>query len=129
MHGFSIVLLAASISLVSAGGSAQNPDPCAVLTSSEIQSVQGERVSATKASRPERGRFAVFQCFYSLPTFSKSISLDVTRPRANEKETPSDQWKAMFRGSAAKKGNENSRRGEEEEREREKGSSPPRKVS
>ena len=128
MHGFSIVLLAASISLVSAGESAQNPDPCAVLTKSEIESVQGERVAATKASRPERGRFAVSQCFYSLPTFSKSISLEVTRPRANEKEKPEDQWKAMFRGAPAKKG-ERERKGQrEEEEEREKETSAPRKV-
>ena len=86
MHGaLSIVLLLGSISLAAAAPQAATRefDPCSLLTSSEIQSVQGERVSTTKASRPERGRFAVFQCFYSLPTFSKSISLDVTRPRAN----------------------------------------------
>ena len=132
MHGaLSIVLLLGSVSLAAPAPApaTKDFDPCSLLTASDIRSVQGERVSATKASRPERGRFAVSQCFYSLPTFSKSISLEVTRPEANEKETPSDQWKAMFRGSAAKKGNEESRRGEEEEREREKGSSPPRKVS
>src|SRR6266542_2791128 len=129
MHGFSIVLLAGSISLVSAGETAENPDPCALLTKSEIESVQGELVTATKASRPERGRFAVSQCFYSLPTFSKSISLEVTRPRANEREKPEDQWKAMFRAASAKK-IEHEREGKrEEEEEREKESSPPRKIA
>jgi hypothetical protein len=129
MHGFSIALLAGSISLAASTGKAAEKDfdPCSLLTSSEIESVQGERVSATKASRPERGRFAVSQCFYSLPTFSKSISLEVTRPRANEREKPEDQWKAMFRGAPAKKSGRE-RKGREEE-EREKETSAPRKIS
>ncbi len=140
MHGFSIVLLAGSISLAapSAPAAESNPDPCALLTKSEIESVQGERVTATKASRPERGRFAVSQCFYSLPTFSKSISLEVTRPRANEREKPEDQWKAMFRGATAKASEREedarSRKGQreaegEKEKEKEKESSPPRKIA
>jgi hypothetical protein len=126
----SITLLAGAISLAVSIGEAveKNPDPCALLTKSEIESVQGERVIATKASQPERGRFAVSQCFYSLPTFSKSISLEVTRPRANEREKPEDQWKAMFREAPAKKG-EREREGRGEKEEREKESSPPRKIA
>jgi len=138
MHGaLSIVLLLGSVSLAAAApeGAAREFDPCSLLTASDIQSVQGERVAATKASRPERGRFAVSQCFYSLPTFSKSLSLEVTRPRANEKEKPEDQWKAMFRGASGKKSERKEearlRKGgkREEEEEKEKESSPPRKVS
>ncbi len=129
MHGFSsIVLLVGSISLAvsTAEATGKNPDPCALLTKSEIESVQGERVSATKASRPERGRFAVSQCFYSLATFSKSVSLEVTRPRANEAEKPEDQWRAMFRGGSEK---ETEREKDREAREGIKESSPPRKIA
>ena len=139
MHGaLSIVLLLGSVSLAAAApeGAAREFDPCSLLTATDIQSVQGERVAAKKASRPERGRFAVSQCFYSLPTFSKSISLEVTRPRANEKEKPEDQWKAMFRGAPAKKGEREEearlRKGgkrEEQQEEREKESVPPRKIA
>ena len=140
MHGaLSTVLLLGSVSLAAPAPApaTKDFDPCSLLTASDIRSVQGERVSATKASRPERGRFAVSQCFFSLPTFSKSISLEVTRPGANEKEKPSDQWKAMFRAaSTTKKEKEEeekkarARRGGrgEEEGEKEKESSPPRKV-
>jgi hypothetical protein len=129
MHGYPIVVLALSISLAASGAPAaeKNPDSCALLTKSEIEAVQGEHVNATKASRPERGRFAVSQCFYSLPTFSKSISLEVTRPRSNETEKPVDQWNAMFRGAPAKK-SERERKGREEE-EREKEASLPRKIA
>jgi len=129
MHGaLSTVLLLGSVSLAAPAPApaTKDFDPCSLLTASDIRSVQGERVSATKASRPERGRFAVSQCFYSLPTFSKSISLEVTRPEANEKEKPSDQWKAMFRAASATKGTRGGRG--EEEGEKEKESSPPRKV-
>jgi hypothetical protein len=141
MHGsLSIVLLAGSISLAASTGEAAEKDfdPCSLLTKSEIESVQGELVTATKASRPERGRFAVSQCFYSLPTFSKSISLEVTRPRADEREKPEDQWKAMFRGAPAKNSEREEEReararepkggNREEEEESEKKSSPPRKI-
>jgi hypothetical protein len=127
----SITRLAGAISLAVSTGEAveKNPDPCALLTKSEIESVQGERVSATKASRPERGRFAVSQCFYSLPTFSKSISLEVTRPRANETEKPKDQWRAMFRGEPTEKSEREHKSDREGEEEREKESSPPRKIA
>ena len=74
------------------------------------------------------------QCFYSLPTFSKSISLEVTRPRSNEKEKPEDQWKAMFRGAPANEREEEARlrkggKREEQQEEREKESVPPRKIA
>ena len=74
------------------------PDPCALLTPQEIRSVQGEAVSETKSSRPERGRFAVTQCFFSLPTFSRSISLEVIRRDAARPAavSPRDHWRDIF---------------------------------
>ena len=71
-------------------------DPCSLLTRGEIEEVQGDRVVSTKASEPERDRFAVSQCFYSLATFSKSISLEVTRRRPQAAESPRTGWKQMF---------------------------------
>jgi hypothetical protein len=73
-------------------------DPCALLTPREIESVQGETVSATKSSRPERGRFAVSQCFYTLPTFSRSISLEVIRRDAARPAaaSPREHWREIF---------------------------------
>src|SRR6266480_2320078 len=58
-----------------AGGGA-----CALLSSSDIQAVQGEAVSDTQASERSNEALVTSQCFYRLPIFSKSISLDVMRP-------------------------------------------------
>jgi hypothetical protein len=71
-------------------------DPCSLLTRREIEEVQGDRLTSRKGSEPERGRFAVSQCFYTLATFSKSISLEVTRRLPGETESPRAHWKQMF---------------------------------
>ena len=53
-------------------------DPCALLTADEIQAVQRERPQISKPSSQPAGDLVVRQCFYQLPTFEKSISLEVT---------------------------------------------------
>ncbi len=52
---------------------------CALLTSAEIDAVQGEVAADIKGNDRENGGLTVSQCFYTLPTFSKSISLQLTR--------------------------------------------------
>jgi len=84
---------------------AERFDPCSLLTRREIEEIQKDRVVSTKASEPERDRFAVSQCFYTLATFSKSISLEVTRRHAGEAESPRAYWKQMF-ARALEKGKE-----------------------
>ena len=54
-------------------------DACALLTSQEIRSVQGESLKETKASGKAEGGFSISQCFFTLPTFTNSISLAVTQ--------------------------------------------------
>ncbi len=53
---------------------------CALLSSSDIQGVQGEAVSATQGSTHANGAFVTTQCFYRLPTFNKSVNLEIMRP-------------------------------------------------
>ena len=52
-------------------------DACALLTSKEIESVQGEAIKETKLSGQAAGGFSMSQCFYTLPTFTNSVSLMV----------------------------------------------------
>jgi hypothetical protein len=92
---------------------------CSLLTSGEIESVQGEPVIAAKESRPERGLVAVSQCFYTVRTLSKSVSLEVTRPRGDGRKMPRELWGEMF-------GYLRERRREPEDGEK---SSPPRKIA
>jgi hypothetical protein len=102
-------------------------DACSLLTSAEIRAVQHEPVASTKSAEPQRNRFSVSQCFYTLPTFAKSISLEVTRRRPGETRGPRDDWKQLF---GAPSGNESDR--EREERSGngdEEKASPPRRIS
>ncbi len=99
-------LVAAFVLLAGAAASAAPAparfDPCSLLTAREIQEVQGDRVVSTKASEPERDRFAVSQCFYTLATFSNSISLEVTRRRAGAPDDPRAHWKQTFARAVGK---------------------------
>src|SRR5689334_21603958 len=53
------------------------PDPCALLSSSEIEKVQGEGVADKKFSQQPGGGFVLRACFYQTPTFTESISLSI----------------------------------------------------
>jgi hypothetical protein len=53
-------------------------DACALLTSAEIEAIQGERVEESKPTvQPGGGSFAN-QCLFRTPTLSKSVSLSLT---------------------------------------------------
>jgi len=54
---------------------AAQPDACSVLTKAEVAAVQGEAFTSVKLSPRDGGT----RCFYQLPTFSKSVSVDVMR--------------------------------------------------
>ncbi len=102
-------------------------DACALLTTKEIETIQGEPLKTTKLSgRSQRG-FVVSQCFFTLPTFTNSISLAVTqRAKSAGARDPKEFWEDRFGGE----------KHENREREREKGrgeeeeeSSPPKKIA
>lgn len=68
---------------------AAHRNACEVLTRSDVAAVQGE--AFTDAKLTTRGETS--QCFYQLPTFVKSVSLDVTRPGR-------DFWRDTFEENA-----------------------------
>jgi hypothetical protein len=124
-----LVLGCAASSVAAAAGKF---DPCSLLTRREIEEVQGDRLASQKASEPGRERFAVSQCFYTLATFSKSISLEVTRRLPGEAASPRAYWKQMF-FRAMEKGKDREEEAESGEREgREKAreaAAKPRRIS
>jgi hypothetical protein len=105
-------------------------DACSLLTSADIRAVQNAPVASMKSSEPERERFTVSQCFYTLAPFSKSISLEVTRRRPGGKEGPRDYWKELFAPSRWKEKDRDREKEKvsEGKEEREKRSSAPRRV-
>ncbi|MDQ1638560.1 MAG: hypothetical protein QOF62_1899 [Pyrinomonadaceae bacterium] len=115
-------------------------DACALLDSKEIQTVQGEAVKETKLSGQAGGGLQISQCFFTLPTFSNSISLLVAQKGDGaDAKDPRDFWRETFqKGSAGEKERERERdkkdrdkdkkaggRSEEEEDE----GAPPQKVA
>jgi len=72
-------------------------DACTLLTSAEIEALQGEPLQESKSTAPGDKSLAVSQCFFQLPTLTKSISLQVVRP-GNTPGAPTAQqvWGEMF---------------------------------
>ena len=58
-------------------------DACELITKSEIKSVQGADVGEAKGSERPSGPFILSQCYYTAAPFNKSVSLEVTRGRAD----------------------------------------------
>jgi len=72
-------------------------DPCSLLTSDEIKAVQGEVLKEMTPSNRSDGGFIISQCFYTLPTFTNSISLLVAqRGDSGGARDPKDFWRETF---------------------------------
>jgi len=101
---------------------------CAMLTSQEVESVQGEALKETKLDERSADGLNVSQCFFTLPTFAKSISLAVTQkadgPGARD---PRQFWSDTFhRDKEPRKDRDREKdQGEKEDAE----SRPPQKIS
>jgi len=82
--------------------------------------VQGEPVKDTKSTNRSSGSFAISQCFYTVATFNKSVSLEVTRTADASRSGAKEFWERTFH----KKGGAEEERDEEEEREGKEKSKP-----
>src|SRR5713226_7805233 len=79
-------------------------DPCKLLTSPEIQAVQGEPLKETTPSVQSAADFVTMQCYYELPTPSNSISLTLTLrdPEKKGGQSVKDFWEKTFAKSEEK---------------------------
>ncbi len=82
-------------------------DPCSLLTSDEIKSVQGEAFKNAMRSDRQDGDFIVAQCYYALPTSVNSVVLNVTTAKEGAgAPAPKKFWEDTFGRDA---GEENDR--------------------
>jgi hypothetical protein len=65
--------------LGTAASSPRFPNACQLLTPRDIARVQGETLKSVKLTESNENGLRVSQCFYALPSFTNSISLDVMR--------------------------------------------------
>lgn len=78
-------LLALALLLAAAASAAAaTPSACDVLSASEIAAVQGQRYTDAKLTETHLGELAVSQCFYELPAFAKSVSVEIFRGDVEE---------------------------------------------
>lgn len=105
-------------------------DACALLTSKEIEAIQGEAPKENKLSGQSAGGFSMSQCFFTLPNFTNSISLSLTQPGEGAgARDPKDYWRDTFHTEKEKgrdkdkdrAADRDEKKGEEEE---EKGATP-----
>jgi hypothetical protein len=107
-------------------------DACALLTSQEIESVQGEAIKETKLSGQATGGFSMSQCFYALPTFTNSVSLLVAqRGEGAGSHDPKEFWRDTFHEDKAGKKDKGDREKERDKKrsEQEEEGAPPLKVA
>ena len=78
-------------------------DSCTLLTSEEIQAVQGEALSSTKPTTHQVQGLAMYDCFFTLPTFTNSISLSITQsgPGADARDAR-QAWRETVAAATAK---------------------------
>jgi hypothetical protein len=100
-------------------------DACELLGDGDIQSVQGEAVSRRQASSTPGGGLVVSQCYFALPTASKSVSLSLTqRGQGSSAQDPRRRWRSMFG-----KDRDRDAKGKGEPEGEEEAATPPEKVA
>lgn len=102
-------------------------DACALLNSDEVQAVQGEAIKETKLSGQATGGFSISQCFYTLQTFTNSISLTVAhRGDGAGAHNPTDFWRETFHESEHEEKEKGGKGGKKLSEEEEEGAPPER---
>lgn len=103
-----------------AGLNTVKTDACSLLTSKEIESVQGQPLQLPKSTGQSNGGLAVSQCYFALPAISNSISLTLTqRSDGPDARDPKEFWNETFHDEKK----EEKKRDEEEEK-----GAPPEKI-
>lgn len=96
---------------------------CALLSSGDIEAVQGEAVAESQGTEHKGGTLVTSQCFYRLPTYEKSVILELIR--ASPENPSKDALKKFMRekyerAEAEHEAEEQRERAREKELERER---------
>lgn len=74
-----IQMLTAFLFMMGTAASPRFRNACQMLTQRDIARVQGESFKSVKLTESDENGLRVSQCFYALPSFTNSISVDVMR--------------------------------------------------
>ena len=93
---------------------------CALLSGAELKEVQGEEPADAQGSEHLSGPLSMSQCFFRLPTFSKSVNLEIVRAAPNAPAGALKEfWRKRFHPEAIEARERERELKEERERERE----------
>ena len=90
MRSLLILLLGSSMTVAAS--------PCSVIPNAAIERTLGEKVSNAKPVSQMTGELRYAQCFYSLPTFTNSISVSVVTPGPTDRhhDAAREFWERRF---------------------------------
>jgi hypothetical protein len=117
------MLTAVVFFLGAAASSPRLPNACQLLTAHDIARVQGQQFKSVKLTETDANGLTVSQCFYTLPSFTNSVSVDLMRGKtrafwrghfSNARESADDDEDRDRNGSASMKSAPPSREAEEE---------------
>lgn len=91
------------VQLVAAAKVGAQADACGLLSPAAIHAVTGEEVTNTKPSSTDIGNVRHAQCFYSLRTFSNSVSVTLTTPTDGGHRAARELWQRWFHRDAGDK--------------------------
>jgi hypothetical protein len=98
--------------------SQQQSAVCRMLAAEDVREVQGEAPQETQGADRVAGGLAISQCFFRLPTFSKSINVELVRPAPGSSVAMVNEfWRERFHPSALEERARESEENEERERE------------
>jgi hypothetical protein len=93
-----------------------------LLTSAEIEAIQGGPLKDTKASANPQGGLNISQCYFLLPTAADSIVVTVTQKAGgSNSHDPKEAWEEIFR--------EDKDKDKDASKEEESRSQPPEKIA
>lgn len=98
---------------------------CGLLTSQEIEAVQGSPIKDAKSSGQPGEGMLMSQCFYTAAEFNRSVSLAVTQadPKSPNKRSANEYWEETFgkydNEAAEKEGKEKAGESESEKEKKE----------
>jgi hypothetical protein len=106
-------------------------DACALLTSAEIEAIQGERVEETKPTVQSGGGLFTSRCVFRTPTLSKSVSVTLTAsdPAHPGTLTARQLWDKQFHSLELESDEDSGSEKNGKDGESEHGSGKPRTVS
>lgn len=77
-----MITFAILLSIASAASASTPRNACELLSERDVRRVQGEAFQSTKLTQSSDRGLEISQCFYALPSFSKSVSIDIMRGKA-----------------------------------------------